>query len=70
MSCDYHLIKPDPAFYQVLIDRYGLDPERCVFLDDLESNLETARKFGIHTIHVKNHEQAAEDLRQLLEDRS
>ena len=70
MSCDYHLIKPDPAFYQVLIDRYGLDPERCVFLDDLESNLETARKFGIRTIHVKNHEQAAEDLRQLLEDRS
>lgn len=70
MSCDYHLIKPDPAFYQVLIDRYELDPERCVFLDDLESNLETARKFGINTIHVKNHEQAAEDLRQLLEERS
>ena len=43
-------------------------PEKGVFLDDLESNLETARELGIHTILVKDHEQAAADLRALLEE--
>ena len=68
LSCDHKVIKPDPAFYQILIDRYGLEPDKCVFLDDLESNLETARDLGIHTILVRSHEQAAADLRALLEE--
>ena len=45
LSCDYNVIKPDPAFYQILIDKYDLDPSKCVFLDDLEDNLAAARKF-------------------------
>ena len=68
LSCDYHVIKPDPAFYQILIDKYDLDPLKCVFLDDLEDNLAAARKFGIRTIQVRDHEQAASDLRALLEE--
>ena len=68
LSCDYKVIKPDPAFYQILIDKYDLEPEKCVFLDDLESNLETARELGINTILVKDHEQAAADLQALLEE--
>ncbi len=68
LSCDYKVIKPDPAFYQILIDKYGLEPEKCVFLDDLESNLAAAREFGIHTILVKDHAQAASDLKALLEE--
>lgn len=68
LSCDYNVIKPDPVFYQILIDKYDLDPGSCVFLDDLESNLETARALGIHTILVRDHEQAAADLRALLEE--
>ena len=68
LSCDYNVIKPDPAFYQILIDKYDLDPSKCVFLDDLEDNLAAAREFGIQTIQVRDHEQAASDLRALLEE--
>ena len=69
LSCDYKVIKPDPAFYQILIDKYDLVPSECVFLDDLEANLETARQLGIHTIRVKDHEQAKADLEKMLESR-
>ena len=62
------MIKPDPAFYRILIDKYDLDPARCVFLDDLEENLATARELGIHTILVRDHEQAAADLQKMLYD--
>ena len=66
LSCDYHVIKPDPAFYQILIDKYDLDPEKCVFLDDLEDNIAAAAQLGFHTILVRDHEQAAADLEKLL----
>ena len=67
LSCDYKVIKPDPAFYMILIEKYGLEPSECVFLDDLEDNLAAARSLGIRTILVKDHEQAAADLKALLE---
>ena len=66
LSCDYHVIKPDPVFYRILIDKYDLDPARCVFLDDLEDNIAAAKELGFHTILVRNHEQAAADLEKLL----
>ena len=66
-SCDVHLVKPDPAFYELLIDRYALVPEQCVFIDDLETNLEPAKKLGIHTIHFQSPQQAREELDRLLE---
>lgn len=65
-SCDVHMVKPDPAFYQMLIDKYQLDPARCVFIDDLETNLEGARAVGMHTILFENPEQAEAELDRVL----
>lgn len=59
------VIKPMPEIYQLLIDRYHLVPEECVFMDDTERNLAGAAKFGIHTIHFKNKEQAQAELEKL-----
>ena len=68
LSCDYQVIKPNPAFYQILIEKYDLDPARCVFLDDLEDNIAAAKELGFHTILVRDHEQAVADLARLLEE--
>lgn len=65
LSYQEKIIKPMPEIYQLLIDRYGLKPEECVFLDDTKHNLDAAEKFGIHTIHFQNQEQAIEELRKL-----
>ncbi len=59
------IIKPMQEIYQLLIDRYGLVPEECVFLDDTQKNLDGAEKFGIHTILFRNQAQAVEELRRL-----
>ena len=59
------VIKPDPAIYRLLLDRYSLNPEECVFLDDIQKNLDAAKAFGIHTILFHNVEQAKEELRAL-----
>ena len=45
------LVKPDPRIYRVFCERYGLAPESCVFIDDNEANVASARKFGMNAIH-------------------
>ncbi len=65
-SCDVHLCKPDPEIYRTLKEKYELDFSTCVFLDDTLPNLEAANQQGLRTIHVKNHEQAAAELEELL----
>lgn len=65
LSYQEKIIKPMPEIYQLLIDRYDLVPQECVFMDDTVCNLEAAEKFGIHTIHFKNKAQAVLELRRL-----
>ena len=40
------LVKPDPAIYKTLTDRYGLDPARTLFIDDAAANIEGAIHAG------------------------
>lgn len=52
-SCDAGLLKPDPAIYQLLLDRHGLKPEETLFFDDSDRNVEAARALGIHAVRVR-----------------
>ena len=49
-SGDVLHIKPDPAIYQLLQDRYTLEPAQTVFIDDLQANINTANALGWHGI--------------------
>ncbi len=49
-----HLIrlrKPDREIYEYVLADAELVAEDCVFIDDLEENIEAARQLGIRTIH-------------------
>src|SRR5690606_6593483 len=45
--------KPEPEIYARTLERLGLAPDACVFIDDLEVNLPPARRLGMHTIHFR-----------------
>ncbi len=57
-----HVVKPMPEIYDLLLKRYSLNPEECVFLDDLPRNIEGARKFGIQTILFTDYNTARREL--------
>lgn len=63
-----HLIKPDPAIYELLLKRYGLKPEECVFIDDLKENVDVAITLGVHGIVFNTFAQAKEELNTLLKN--
>lgn len=59
------VIKPDRKIYQLLLTRYDLRAEECVFLDDTKKNLLQAQALGIHTILFRDREQAVSELEKL-----
>ena len=59
------LVKPDPALYQVLLDRYQVIAGRAVFIDDRPENVVTARELGFVGIDFVSAEQLAAELSEL-----
>jgi putative hydrolase of the HAD superfamily len=49
-SCNIKANKPDAIVFQHCLDALNLKPEETVFLDDRESNVEGARRLGMHGI--------------------
>ncbi len=66
LSYKEHLVKPDAAIYRLLLKRYGLQAEECIFLDDTAVNIEAACKEGIHGIVFGSREQALHDMEQII----
>lgn len=58
ISYEVKIVKPEPGIYQVLLEKYNLNAEECIFLDDRADNIEAAKQFGIHGIVVESYEQA------------
>jgi putative hydrolase of the HAD superfamily len=46
----------------MMLEALGVDPERCVYLDDLGINLKPARDMGMTTIKVRDAAQAIAEL--------
>ena len=42
--------KPEPEIYAITLERLGLPAAACAFVDDLEVNVEAARRAGMHGI--------------------
>lgn len=61
-SAKIGLRKPDPRIYQMMTAALGVEPNNCVYLDDLGVNLKPAREMGMTTIKVLNGAQAIADL--------
>ena len=52
ISCYDHVNKPEREIYQLLCDRYGIVPQRAVFIDDTLMNIQGANLFGMHGFHM------------------
>ena len=62
VSGEERIIKPDPRIFAVLVERYGIDPARMVFIDDVATNIAAAEAFGMHTIRFASPAQLAAEL--------
>lgn len=48
VSGQERLLKPDPAIFRRLLSRFGLLPQRTIYIDDASRNVDAARRLGMH----------------------
>jgi FMN phosphatase YigB (HAD superfamily) len=58
--------KPAPEIYALGARSIGLEPEACVFVDDLPFNLAPAAELGMATVHHRAAEETIDELERLL----
>ncbi|MEG0367797.1 MAG: HAD family phosphatase [Coprobacillus sp.] len=52
ISAHENVVKPDEQIYQILLDRYNLNAEESVFIDDSLANINACQRLGITGIHL------------------
>jgi 2-haloacid dehalogenase len=65
VSGEEKMRKPFPEFYQLLLDRFGLNVEEILFIDDNTRNAKAAEAMGLKTIIFKSPFQLKEELAKL-----
>ena len=66
ISGEVGMRKPTPEIYALGARSIGLDPEACVFVDDLPFNLTPAAELGMATVHHRTAEETLDELERLL----
>jgi putative hydrolase of the HAD superfamily len=66
ISAEVGIRKPSPEIYALGAERIGLEPQACVFVDDLPFNLSPAAELGMATVHHRVTEETLAELEQLL----
>jgi 2-haloacid dehalogenase len=57
MSGEELIAKPDLRIYKILLERYGLKAEECIFIDDRKENIIAGEQVGIRGIIFEDCEQ-------------
>jgi len=47
ISAEVRASKPEPGIYKILMEKYSLSPDQCLFIDDIEKNVKTAESIGM-----------------------
>jgi putative hydrolase of the HAD superfamily len=60
------LIKPDLALYQLMCERYALQPAETLFIDDMLANCQAAETLGMEVLHFKREQFSGTDIQRYL----
>lgn len=48
VSAFLRCVKPEPKIFRYVLDKYGLNADECLFVDDVAANVTGAENVGIH----------------------
>jgi len=61
-SGEFGLVKPDPRIFELFLERTGVRNKDCIFVDDSEANVLSARALGWNTVLFRSPSQLAREL--------
>lgn len=65
VSCEVGYSKKDGVIYDILLEKYGLKGEECLFIDDVPKNVEIGEEHGIPGIVFTGMDELRKDLQKL-----
>jgi len=65
LSGDVNLNKPDPAIFNLLLNKTDYLASECILIDDSQPNIDAAKKLGFSTIHFSSSENLQIELQRL-----
>ncbi len=66
VSGEENMKKPDHKIFHLLMDRFSVDSEKALFIDDNQFNVKAAKEVGLNTIHYIDSIQCRTDLQKYL----
>lgn len=66
ISYQVEMVKPDSRIYEILLDKYGIDRTKAVFIDDRQLNVDGAKAVGLNAILFENYEKTSARLLELI----
>jgi glucose-1-phosphatase len=67
ISAEAKFSKPDSRFYEILIKKYSLIPEECLFIDDLEINVKAAETAGMKGLFTFGSQEISKEIEKALD---
>jgi epoxide hydrolase-like predicted phosphatase len=67
ISGEVGMRKPEPRIFGLVVDRLGVLPQECVFVDDHDANIRAAAAVGIVGVHHRCYEETAAELEVLFQ---
>jgi HAD superfamily hydrolase (TIGR01509 family) len=61
------MIKPEPGIYELSVKNLGIEPEECVFVDDILRYCQGAEQLGMNTVWYQDFERMKAGLEKILE---
>jgi putative hydrolase of the HAD superfamily len=65
ISYQEKVIKPQRKIFEILLERYDLIAENCLFIDDTRSFIDIAKKLGFNVIHYEENINLKKELKKL-----
>jgi epoxide hydrolase-like predicted phosphatase len=66
ISSEVKFSKPDKRIYEILLEKYGLIPSECLFIDDIEINVSSAEATGMKGFVTYGSDDISNELRTAL----
>jgi putative hydrolase of the HAD superfamily len=68
ISAEVKASKPEPEIYRILMEKYSLFPDKCLFIDDIEKNVKTAESIGMRGLFTNGSLEISKLIEEALKD--
>ncbi len=58
-------VKPEKEIYRFIMEKFGINPQETIFVDDMKKNILAAKFFGFNTIHYTSHKRFSKEFARL-----